>query len=41
MIADNIYNLYCDESRVENKDSRIMVIGVIEIPRKEIKDKLK
>lgn len=35
MIADNIYNLYCDESRVENKDSRIMVIGTIEIPRKE------
>lgn len=35
MIADNIYNLYCDESRVENKDSGIMVIGVIEIPRKE------
>lgn len=37
MIADNIYNLYCDESRVENKDSRIMVIGAIEIPRKEKK----
>lgn len=37
MIADNIYNLYCDESRVENKESPIMVIGCIEIPRKEKK----
>lgn len=35
MIADNIFNLYCDESRVENRDSRSMVIGVIEIPRKD------
>ncbi len=35
MIADNIYNLYCDESRIENRDSKIMVIGAIEIPRKE------
>lgn len=35
MITNNIYNLYCDESRVENRDSRIMVIGTIEIPRKE------
>lgn len=35
MIADNIYNLYCDESRIENKNSRVMVIGAIEIPRKE------
>lgn len=35
MIANKIYNLYCDESRVENRDSKIMVIGAIEIPRKE------
>lgn len=35
MIADNIFNLYCDESRIENRDSRIMVIGAVEIPRKE------
>lgn len=34
MIPDNVYNLYCDESRVENRDSRHMVIGVVEIPRK-------
>jgi len=27
------YNLYCDESRVENIDSNKMTIGVIEIPR--------
>lgn len=37
MIADNIYNLYCDESRVENRDSRHMVIGAIEIPRRNKK----
>ncbi|MFO0753318.1 MAG: DUF3800 domain-containing protein [Thermodesulfovibrionales bacterium] len=35
MISNNVYNLYCDESRVENRDSKLMVIGVIEIPRKE------
>lgn len=35
MIAHNLFNLYCDESRVENRDSRFMVIGAIEIPRNE------
>lgn len=29
----NAYNIYCDESRVENKDSSKMVIGGIIIPR--------
>lgn len=29
------YNIYCDESRVENRDSKYMVIGALFIPRKE------
>jgi len=29
------YNIYCDESRVENKDSKKMVIGALFLPRKE------
>jgi len=32
-MKDNIYNIYCDESRVENRESRNMVIGALEIPR--------
>lgn len=32
-----IFNLYCDESRIENTDSQFMVIGALEIPRKEKK----
>jgi len=35
VIANNIYNIYCDESRVENRDSKNMVIGAVEIFRKE------
>lgn len=35
----NQYNIYCDESRVENKDSKKMVIGALFIPRKE-KDRI-
>jgi len=31
----NSFNIYCDESRVENKDSEIMVIGALIIPRNE------
>lgn len=31
---DNIYNVYCDESRVENPESKNMVIGSLFIPRK-------
>ncbi len=27
------YNIYCDESRVENKDSRNMIIGALIVPR--------
>lgn len=30
-----IFNIYCDETRVENPDSNNMVIGAIVIPRKE------
>ncbi len=29
-----VYNIYCDESRVENRDSRHMVIGALFLPRK-------
>jgi len=29
------FNIYCDESRVENKDSNTMVIGAIIIPREK------
>lgn len=29
------YNIYCDESRVENVDSKKMVIGALFLPRKE------
>lgn len=29
------YNIYCDESRVENIDSKKMVIGALFLPRKE------
>lgn len=40
----NIYNIYCDESSVENADSKNMVIGAVLIPRnkkKELVDALK
>jgi len=40
----NIYNIYCDESRVENPESDRMIIGALFIPRKEkvkIQNKLK
>lgn len=29
------YNVYCDESRVENPDSQFMVIGAVLIPREQ------
>lgn len=32
-MTDNIYNIYCDESRIENPESKNMVIGALEIPR--------
>ena len=35
----NIYNVYCDESRVENPESNNMVIGSLFIPRK-LKNKI-
>jgi hypothetical protein len=31
------YNIYCDESRVENKDSKKMVIGALFLPRRQKK----
>ncbi len=34
--VENIYNIYCDESRVENPDSIKMVIGALEVLRKEV-----
>lgn len=30
-----IFNIYCDETRIENPDSENMVIGAVVIPRKE------
>ncbi|HEC97111.1 MAG TPA: hypothetical protein ENI58_02990 [Nitrospirae bacterium] len=33
--VENIYNVYCDESRVENPESNRMVIGALEVLRKE------
>ncbi len=32
-MTDNTYNIYCDESRVENPESKNMVIGALEVPR--------
>ncbi len=33
----NTYNIYCDESRVENPKSKNMVIGALFVPRKKKK----
>ncbi len=33
VIMNQTYNIYCDESRVENSDSQYMVIGALFIPR--------
>jgi hypothetical protein len=35
MEENNTYNIYCDESRIENKDSNNMAIGAIFILRKD------
>jgi hypothetical protein len=32
-MTDNVYNIYCDETRVENPEYNNMVIGALEIPR--------
>lgn len=32
-MSGNIYNIYCDETRVDNPDSKRMVIGALIIPR--------
>ena len=37
---ERAFNIYCDESRVENRDSRHMVIGALFVPR-EKKNKIK
>jgi hypothetical protein len=37
--SKNVFNVYCDESRVENPDSAWMVIGALIIPRR-LKDKI-
>ena len=29
------YNIYCDESRIENRDAARMVIGALIIPRQK------
>lgn len=34
-----IFNIYCDETRVENSESRYMVIGALVVPRQE-KDRI-
>ncbi|MBU1200427.1 DUF3800 domain-containing protein [Patescibacteria group bacterium] len=36
---ENKWNIYCDETRVENLDSKYMVIGALIVPRQE-KDKI-
>ncbi len=36
-LLEEFYNIYCDESRVENPDSKKMVIGALIIPRVEKK----
>ncbi len=33
-LDENTFNIYCDESRVENRDSNNMVIGALFMPRK-------
>lgn len=33
-LNENTFNVYCDESRVENKDSKNMVIGALFLPRR-------
>jgi len=35
---EKAYNIYCDESRVENRDAAKMVIGALIIPRKKKKE---
>ena len=37
----NTYNIYCDESRVENPKSKNMVIGALFVPRKKKKNVVK
>jgi len=37
----NTYNIYCDESRVENPKSKNMVIGALFVPRKKKKNSRK
>lgn len=39
-LIENAYNIYCDESRVENPDSQYMIIGGLVIPRSR-KDAIK
>ncbi len=36
-MLENAYNIYCDESRVDNADARRMVIGALIIPRNKKK----
>lgn len=28
-MPENIYNIYCDESSIENKENQFMIIGVL------------
>jgi len=36
IFIENRYNIYCDESRMENPESRKMVIGALEVLRKDV-----
>jgi len=35
MINQEIFNIYCDESRVENPEEKYMVIGALIVPRRD------
>lgn len=37
-MSQNIYNIYCDESRIENPRSENMIIGALLVPRKKKKN---
>lgn len=40
-MTNNVYNIYCDESRVENPKSKKMVIGALILPRQRKKEIVK
>jgi len=40
-MKDNVYNIYCDESRVENPESKKMIIGALILLRQKKKESTK